>query len=99
MKNHKTRLDIIQRNDNRNRGFTLVEVLVVITIIVVLAALVVVVTRNIKNKAFQANAMASLRQVAARFDKAYVRKPEASRDRSREVFVVGKGFRGCGTAA
>ena len=37
------------------------------------------------------------RQVATHFDKAYVRKPEASRDRSREVFVVGKGFRGRGT--
>ena len=34
------------------------------------------------------------RQVAQRFSKAYVRKPEASRDRSREVFVVGKGFLG-----
>jgi len=39
------------------------------------------------------------RRVAARFDKAYVRKPEASRDRSREVFIVGKGFRGGGSAA
>ncbi len=28
------------------------------------------------------------------FAKTYVRKPKASRDRSREVFVVGKGFRG-----
>jgi len=37
------------------------------------------------------------RHVATHFDKAYVRKPEASRDRSREVFVVGKGFRGRGT--
>jgi sulfane dehydrogenase subunit SoxC len=27
------------------------------------------------------------------FDKACVRKPKASRDRSREVFLVGKGFR------
>jgi 23S rRNA (uridine2552-2'-O)-methyltransferase len=36
------------------------------------------------------------RQVAVRFDKTLVRKPEASRDRSREVFVVGKGFRGHG---
>jgi len=38
------------------------------------------------------------RQVATRFDKAYVRKPEASRDRSREVFVVGKRRRGGGGA-
>ena len=34
------------------------------------------------------------RQVAQRFSKTYVRKPDASRDRSREVFVVGKGFLG-----
>jgi 23S rRNA (uridine2552-2'-O)-methyltransferase len=33
------------------------------------------------------------REVAAHFGKTYVRKPAASRDRSREVFVVGKGFR------
>jgi 23S rRNA (uridine2552-2'-O)-methyltransferase len=29
-----------------------------------------------------------------RFDKVYLRKPKASRDRSREVFLVGKGFSG-----
>jgi len=34
------------------------------------------------------------RAVEARFDKAYARKPAASRDRSPEMFVVGKGFRG-----
>jgi 23S rRNA (uridine2552-2'-O)-methyltransferase len=38
------------------------------------------------------------RLVATRFDEAYVRKPEASRDRSREVFVVGKRRRGGGGA-
>ena len=34
------------------------------------------------------------REVAKHFAKTYVRKPSASRDRSREVFVVGKGFKG-----
>jgi 23S rRNA (uridine2552-2'-O)-methyltransferase len=34
------------------------------------------------------------REVAKHFAKTYVRKPGASRDRSREVFVVGKGFKG-----
>jgi 23S rRNA (uridine2552-2'-O)-methyltransferase len=33
------------------------------------------------------------REVAKHFGKTYIRKPDASRDRSREVFVVGKGFR------
>jgi 23S rRNA (uridine2552-2'-O)-methyltransferase len=33
------------------------------------------------------------RLVAGHFTKTYVRKPKASRDRSREVFVVGKGLR------
>jgi 23S rRNA (uridine2552-2'-O)-methyltransferase len=51
-------------------------------------------------KAFQGEGFdAFQRQVATRFDKTYVRKPEASRDRSREVYVVGKGFRGAGPAA
>jgi 23S rRNA U2552 (ribose-2'-O)-methylase RlmE/FtsJ len=30
--------------------------------------------------------------LAAVFDKVYVRKPKSSRDRSRETFLVGKGF-------
>ncbi len=34
------------------------------------------------------------REVAKHFGKTYVRKPGASRDRSREVFIVGKGFNG-----
>ncbi|HEV8500135.1 MAG TPA: RlmE family RNA methyltransferase [Casimicrobiaceae bacterium] len=37
---------------------------------------------------------AYVRQVSGHFRKTYVRKPKASRDRSREVFVVGKGFLG-----
>lgn len=51
-------------------GFTLVELLVVITIIAVMAALIVAVTRKIRSRAYQANAMSSLRQVAA-FSAAY----------------------------
>jgi len=48
-------------------------------------------------KAFQGAGFAELqRQVQARFDKAYVRKPKASRDRSREVYLVGKGHLGRG---
>ena len=46
-------------------------------------------------KAFQGTGFdAFQREVAGRFGKTYVRKPAASRDRSREVFVVGKGFVG-----
>jgi 23S rRNA (uridine2552-2'-O)-methyltransferase len=45
-------------------------------------------------KAFQGEGFTKLqRSFQARFDRAYVRKPKASRDRSREVFLVGKGFR------
>ncbi|MDR2016467.1 MAG: RlmE family RNA methyltransferase [Burkholderiales bacterium] len=33
------------------------------------------------------------KQAATHFDKVYVRKPKASRGRSREIYVVGKGFR------
>jgi 23S rRNA (uridine2552-2'-O)-methyltransferase len=46
-------------------------------------------------KAFQGAGFSELqRQVQARFAKAYVRKPKASRDRSREVYMVGKGHLG-----
>lgn len=45
-------------------------------------------------KAFQgAGFDAFVDEVRRHFDKAYVRKPDASRNRSREVFVVGKGLR------
>jgi 23S rRNA (uridine2552-2'-O)-methyltransferase len=46
-------------------------------------------------KTFQGEGFAEFqRDAQGRFDKLYVRKPKASRDRSREVFLVGKGFRG-----
>jgi 23S rRNA (uridine2552-2'-O)-methyltransferase len=45
-------------------------------------------------KAFQGEGFAGLeRRFRACFDKLYVRKPKASRDRSREVFLVARGFR------
>jgi 23S rRNA (uridine2552-2'-O)-methyltransferase len=45
-------------------------------------------------KAFQGAGLAELEKaVRARFDKVYLRKPKASRDRSRELFLVAKGFR------
>jgi len=45
-------------------------------------------------KVFQGSGLAELqRAMAARFDKVYVRKPKSSRDRSRETFLVAKGFR------
>ena len=44
-------------------------------------------------KAFQGEGFdAFAREVGRHFGKRYVRKPDASRDRSREVFVVGKGL-------
>lgn len=43
-------------------------------------------------KAFQGSGLDDLqRAIAAQFEKVYVRKPKASRDRSREVYLVGKG--------
>jgi 23S rRNA (uridine2552-2'-O)-methyltransferase len=43
-------------------------------------------------KAFQGEGFDALRRsIEAHFGKTYVRKPKASRDRSREVFIVGKG--------
>ena len=45
-------------------------------------------------KAFQGSGFdAFRREVGRHFDKVYVRKPNASRDRSREVYIVGKGLR------
>jgi 23S rRNA (uridine2552-2'-O)-methyltransferase len=45
-------------------------------------------------KAFQGEGFAALRQAAeARFAKVYVRKPQASRDRSREVYIVAKALK------
>jgi len=45
-------------------------------------------------KAFQGEGFADFRHaMEANFAKVYVRKPQASRDRSREVYVVGKGLK------
>ena len=50
-------------------------------------------------KVFQgAGLEAFQRAVRERFEKAYLRKPKASRDRSREHYVVAKGFRGAASA-
>lgn len=44
-------------------------------------------------KLFQGTGLAEFqRSVEPHFAKVYVRKPKASRDRSREIYVVGKGF-------
>ena len=46
-------------------------------------------------KAFQGEGFVELRHaLEAHFTKVYVRKPKASRDRSREVYLVGKGLKG-----
>ena len=45
-------------------------------------------------KAFQGEGFAEFRRnIEAHFAKAYVRKPKASRDRSREVYIVAKGLK------
>jgi 23S rRNA (uridine2552-2'-O)-methyltransferase len=45
-------------------------------------------------KVFQGAGLAELEAaIRARFAKVYLRKPKASRDRSRELFVVARGFR------
>jgi len=44
-------------------------------------------------KLFQGNGFVEFqRRVEARFGKVHVRKPKASRDRSREIYIVGKGL-------
>jgi len=44
-------------------------------------------------KVFQGTGLPEFqRAIGARFAKVYVRKPKSSRDRSRETFLVGKGF-------
>jgi prepilin-type N-terminal cleavage/methylation domain-containing protein len=70
MKPQKTHPHASPTRNGPARGFTLVELLVVITIVAVLAGLTLVTLRNIRSKAYQANAMSSLRQVAA-FNLAY----------------------------
>ena len=46
-------------------------------------------------KVFQGSGLPEFEKaVRERFAKSYVRKPKASRDRSREVFLVAKGFKG-----
>jgi len=65
MKRKPNRISTSQANLSFHRGFTLIELLVSITIILVLAALTMVVTGKLRASAYRANAMSSLRQVAA----------------------------------
>ncbi len=64
MKTSKTHTDLQNQNLSRHRGFTLVELLVVISIIAVLALVVVLMTARIKQKAYQATALSPLRQTS-----------------------------------
>ena len=63
MKTHLAQSKKLRKNLNRLRGFTLVEVLVVISITAVLALVVALMTRRVKNSALQAKSLAALRQV------------------------------------
>jgi prepilin-type N-terminal cleavage/methylation domain-containing protein len=65
MKNHPITEKTWPTTRSHRQGFSLVELLVVIVIIVVLAAVAMLVTGKIRTRAYQANAMSSLRQVAA----------------------------------
>jgi len=53
------------RTRSKNRGFTLVELLVVITIIIVLAGIVFTVTKNVRRSAVKVADMSNLRSLAA----------------------------------
>lgn len=64
MKQEKIQPHVRPGKSGSVRGFTLVEMLVVITITVVLAALVVVMTRKIKQKAYQVKALGPLNQTS-----------------------------------
>ncbi|NQX03001.1 prepilin-type N-terminal cleavage/methylation domain-containing protein [bacterium] len=77
MKSEKPPFQASSRKSTSARGFTLVEMLVVITIIIALAAISFVATRSIKSKAHQTNAIAVLRQVAT-FNVAYATENNGS---------------------
>jgi prepilin-type N-terminal cleavage/methylation domain-containing protein len=64
MKTQFTRTTKFGKNLIRRRGFTLIEVLVVISITAVLALVVALMTRRVKNSALQAKSLNALRQVA-----------------------------------
>ena len=59
-----TQANIPPQYSSRNKGFTLVELLVVIAIVLVLASIALIMTRGVREKAYQASAMASLRQIS-----------------------------------
>ena len=79
------------------QGFTLVELLVVITIIIVLAALVFVVTGKIRANAQQANAVSALRQIGIA-NVAYYTENNGAINVIRDTGEWGSEFEGPGSA-
>lgn len=65
MKPKSIRPALRDRGTSLSTGFTLIELLVTITLIVALAALTVLIVSKIRQNAHQANALTSLRQIAA----------------------------------
>ena len=65
MKNVFQPMKTHSRTLRRSGAFTLVELLVVVTVVIILAALSIVATRAVRQKARQANAVGSLRQLGA----------------------------------
>ena len=63
MKNPLIKISCPQRNLKHSKGFTLVELLVVISIIAALAALLFSLIGKMREKAYQVNALSSIRQV------------------------------------
>lgn len=65
MKTPQTQRPSVPKPSGQAAGFTLIEILISITIIIALAVVVLMITRRVRQSAYEAKAMSPLRQVSA----------------------------------
>lgn len=83
-------MDILRHFNSRTRGFTIVELLIVIVVIGILAAITIVAFNGVQNKAYDATVQSDLTQFAKRME---IVKADSGTDTYPTTLTASMGFR------